>query len=140
MEALASNQVPIEDKTLTVWLVIYNSDPDQAYLFTDVDQLCISVVRAATTYVDPMGEGDCSDLIEGVVASLNHGLQYQYFPMRISQSLSIAIYKLGFDKFHSLHRLVLDTISYLDKAGDDTAKGLSGRLARLFWDEVSLSG
>lgn len=130
----------LNDKVLTLWVVIANHDPEQTYVYTNPDHAFRSISDGVRAYLDPMqDQPETDDHIETLESMLRNHWGDCVIPFQI-YGLYMTVQRLELDRHNHLHAVLRSAYDVLDGAGPDGRPARAevlGRIGGLFREPLN---
>jgi hypothetical protein len=132
-ELLVEQQVDLDDKVVPLWLIVYDQDPDCAYLLSSKEQVLASVEGSLKQRFDNEALGRIWDEIKQALIDKWHT---QFMSLSVMH-MQLFIHRLEIDRHHPVGKVLLNCYDRLSDDPIGNADILS-QLASLFVDQEDL--
>lgn len=100
------------EDVLESWLILYDGDPDKAYMFDDFEKVLASVESSVRGYIGEENPG-YDAIFDNLVGKVRDQRDAPVIPLRVND-LFILIYRWEWDKTHVLHKLLCKCYDVVD--------------------------
>jgi len=121
----------LNNKVIPIWVIIYDSDINKSYYFTNSERAFGAVDGAVRTYVDddsPVAKDICDEFM----GELKQRWGQPCVPAQFND-LQIAVYNFKIDKYNELHDVLIKCYNTIDDMK------LKNEISRVFVDDVIAS-
>jgi hypothetical protein len=121
----------LNNKVIPIWVIIYDSDINKSYYFTNSERAFGAVDGAVRTYVDddsPVAKDICDEFM----GELKQRWGQPCVPAQFND-LQIAVYNFKIDKYNELHDVLIKCYNKIDDMK------LKDEISRVFVDDVVAS-
>lgn len=102
---------PFDDKVIGVWMIIYDGDASQTYMFGDFDKVLASIESSIRGYIgDELSDDKIYDTI---LNKVRENSNKPCIPIRVN-NLQIVLYYWELDDSHPIHRVLGECFDVVD--------------------------
>jgi hypothetical protein len=116
------------DKVIPIWVIIYDSDINKSYYFTNSERAFGAVDGAVRTYINddsPVAKVICDEFME----ELKQRWGQPCVPAQFNE-LQIAVYNFKIDKYNELHDVLMKCYDQIDDIK------LKDEISKVFVDDI----
>lgn len=123
------DRIGFNDKVIPFWVVIYDSDINKSYYFTNSKRAFGAVDGAIRTYIDDDSSPAAKFVCDEFMKELESRWGQPCVPAQFND-LSIVVYNFRIDKYNELHDILIKCYDQLDDVK------LKDEISKVFIDDV----
>ena len=124
----------LKDKIIPMWLIVYDSDPDRSYIFTNKEKVIASIMGSLESSV-PQEDLEVDDIVSEIMQGLDKTWGARFTALRFF-SLLVFIHRLDLDRHNKIISTLMESYNTLrDNPG--TNDELAARIFDMFIDPAT---
>lgn len=130
---MVGEKTRLADKVIPIWLIVYDQNPNKAYLCGSKEKVIASVEGAVRNTLIARNQLDIEMICDSLLGQLRKMWRLQFISLNC-QGLELFIHRLEIDKYQPVGRILLDCYAAL---GDGE---LRHKIESLFLDPAVFAG
>lgn len=110
---MVGEKTRLADQVIPIWLIVYDQNPNKAYLCGSKEKVLASVEGAVRNTLIACSQMDVERVCNSLLGQLKKMWRLQFISLNC-QDLELFIHRLEIDKYQPIGRILLDCYATLD--------------------------